>query len=294
MFEKIVFGISIIIMMYLIYKYETETIQINKYTIKSDKIKKDTSIKVLQISDLHGKQFGKNNRVLKEKIDKINPDLIAITGDIVDGENPDYFSSLEIMKYISKKYKVVYIEGNHEQKALIKKYKNKYKGYFKQLYKMNFTVLKNNVVNISEIINTENMIDKNINIYGLILPYKSYRYLFGSKKTFKISDPFIKNTLPEKKEGFNILLAHSPEYFDLYSRWGADLILSGHVHGGIIRLPFVGGVLSPSRTFFPKYDWGEYKKDKSTMIVSKGLGGSKILVRINCKPELVVITIKNK
>ena len=93
---------------------------------------------------------------------------------------------------------------------------------------------------------------------------------------------------------YNILLSHTPFYFEDYEKWGADLILAGHVHGGIIRLPYVGGLLSPNRHFFPKYDLGKYNKNNSTMIVTKGLGGSKVLVRINCKPEIVKITLKSK
>ena len=95
------------------------------------------------------------------------------------------------------------------------------------------------------------------------------------------------------KDEFNILLAHTPFYFDEYEKWGADLTLCGHVHGGVVRLPFVGGLLSPDRKFFPKYDLGKYEKNNSTMLVSKGLGGSKVLIRINCKPEIVSIKLKS-
>ena len=93
---------------------------------------------------------------------------------------------------------------------------------------------------------------------------------------------------------YNILLVHTPFFFEGYSKWGADLVLAGHVHGGIIRLPIKGGLLSPNREFFPKYDLGEYNMGKSTMILSKGLGGSKVLPRVNCKPEIVEITLKSK
>ena len=107
-----------------------------------------------------------------------------------------------------------------------------------------------------------------------------------------ISKILLENRALNKNE-FNILLAHTPFYFDEYEKWGADLTLCGHVHGGIVRLPLVGGLLSPDRKFFPKYDLGEYIKNKSTMIVSKGLGGSMVLIRVNCKPEIVNIKLKN-
>ncbi|SHH94836.1 metallophosphoesterase [Clostridium grantii] len=90
----------------------------------------------------------------------------------------------------------------------------------------------------------------------------------------------------------NILLVHNPKYFEKYSNWGADLIFSGHVHGGIIRLPYLGGLLSPDRRFFPKYDNGVYENNGNKMIVSRGLGNSHLNLRINNKPELIVVTLK--
>ena len=133
-----------------------------------------------------------------------------------------------------------------------------------------------------------------INLYGLTVPYSCYKYLFDDKEITTIDSKFLEQKLGDlNKNEFNILLAHTPFYFDEYEKWGADLTLCGHVHGGIVRLPLVGGLLSPDRKFFPKYDLGEYIKNKSTMIVSKGLGGSKVLIRVNCKPEIVNIKLKN-
>ena len=96
------------------------------------------------------------------------------------------------------------------------------------------------------------------------------------------------------KDEYNILLAHTPFYFEQYSNWGADLVLSGHVHGGIIRIPLLGGLLSPNRRFFPKFDLGKYENNNSIMIVNKGLGKSKVFFRVNCRPEVVRIKLKCK
>ena len=139
---------------------------------------------------------------------------------------------------------------------------------------------------------------KCINIYGLVIPYKYYPYLFNRNYKNKSLD-FNKYDVGKRlgkidNREYNILLVHTPFFFDGYSKWGADLVLAGHVHGGIIRLPIKGGLLSPNREFFPKYDLGEYNMGKSTMILSKGLGGSKVLPRVNCKPEIVEITLKSK
>ena len=174
---------------------------------------------------------------------------------------------------------------------MINKYKELYKDYFKQLKSKNIISLENEKVKIQ-------IGNDFINIYGLVVPYKYYPYLFNKNYKNKKLD-FNKNDI-EKQLGkinnkeYNVLLAHTPFFFEGYSNWGADLVLAGHVHGGIIRLPIKGGLLSPNREFFPKYDLGEYNIDKSTMILTKGLGGSRMIPRVNCKPEIVEITLKCK
>ena len=111
----------------------------------------------------------------------------------------------------------------------------------------------------------------------------------------KLEQDFINNKLGEiNRDEYNILLAHTPFFFEDYEKYGVDLVLSGHVHVGIIRLPKVGGLLSPNREFFPKYDFGKYIKNNPTMLLSKGLGGSKVLIRFACKPATVSITLKSK
>lgn len=288
MYKIIFIFICIFILMYLYIKYNVNTLEVTKYVVENKKIPKEfDGYNIVQISDLHSKLFGENNKKLIQKIKSLNPDIVVITGDLIDGENNNYNVALNFMNEISKIYRVYYIIGNHEQKALIKKYKDEYKDYFNKLNQMNFVNLDNKKVEIVK----EN---SNINLYGLTVPYSCYKYLFDNKETKSINSDFLEEKLGKvDKEQFNILLAHTPFYFDEYEKWGADLTLCGHVHGGIVRLPFVGGLLSPDRKFFPKYDLGMYMKNKSTMIVSKGLGGSKVLIRVNCKPEIVNIKLKN-
>lgn len=264
-------------------------LEIANYIIENKKIPQEfNNYVIVQISDLHNKSFGKNNINLINKIKQINPQVILITGDIIDGENKNFQVSLDLLKNLSTKYKVYHITGNHEQKALIKRYKNLYKEYFKKLRDLSAIHLDNEKIQIKKG-------ESFINIYGLTIPFKCYKYLFDKDKSTNLDEDFIQSSLPLiNKNEYNILLAHTPFYFYDYEEWGADLILTGHVHGGIIRLPIVGGLLSPNRQFFPKYDLGKYDKNDSTMIVTKGLGGSKVLVRINCKPEVVKITLKSK
>ena len=288
MYKIIFIFIGIFILMYLYIKYNVNTLEVTKYVVENKKVPKEfDGYNIVQISDLHSKLFGENNKKLIQKIKSLNPDIVVVTGDLIDGENNNYNVALDFMKEISKLYRVYYIIGNHEQKSLIKKYKDEYKDYFNKLHQIDFVNLDNNKVEIVKG-------DSNITLYGLTVPYSCYKYLFDNQETTSIDIDFLEEKLGKvDREQFNILLAHTPFYFDEYEKWGADLTLCGHVHGGIVRLPLVGGLLSPDRKFFPKYDLGEYIKNKSTMIVSKGLGGSKVLIRVNCKPEIVNIKLKN-
>ena len=288
MYKIIFIFIGIFILMYLYIKYNVNTLEVTKYVVENKKVPKEfDGYNIVQISDLHSKLFGENNKKLIQKIKSLNPDIVVVTGDLIDGENNNYNVALDFMKEISKLYRVYYIIGNHEQKSLIKKYKDEYKDYFNKLHQIDFVNLDNNKVEIVKG-------DSNINLYGLTVPYSCYKYLFDNQDTTSIDIDFLEEKLGKvDREQFNILLAHTPFYFDEYEKWGAELTLCGHVHGGIVRLPLVGGLLSPDRKFFPKYDLGEYIKNKSTMIVSKGLGGSKVLIRVNCKPEIVNIKLKN-
>ena len=288
MYKIIFIFIGIFILMYLYIKDNVNTLEVTKYVVENKKVPKEfDGYNIVQISDLHSKLFGENNKKLIQKIKSLNPDIVVVTGDLIDGENNNYNVALDFMKEISKLYRVYYIIGNHEQKSLIKKYKDEYKDYFNKLHQIDFVNLDNNKVEIVKG-------DSNINLYGLTVPYSCYKYLFDNQETTSIDIDFLEEKLGKvDREQFNILLAHTPFYFDEYEKWGADLTLCGHVHGGIVRLPLVGGLLSPDRKFFPKYDLGEYTKNKSTMIVSKGLGGSKVLIRVNCKPEIVNIKLKN-
>ena len=286
---NIIIVISVLVGGYVFYKNQTESIETPKYIIENNKIPKEfDDFKILQISDLHNKIFGKNNERLLQKIYKINPDVIFITGDLVDGEKNNFDVALKFIDQIMHKYTVYHIIGNHEQKAQIKKYKKEYEVYFSRFKQKNIIDLNNESIRIHKSSST-------INLYGLVTPLESYRYLFDKKEIINIDEQFITSKLGQLNTNeYNILLVHSPFQFEEYTKWGADLVLSGHVHGGIIRLPIVGGLLSPNREFFPKYDLGEYKKDNTTMIVSKGLGGSKVILRLNCKPEIVEIKLKSK
>ncbi|MGL5754652.1 MAG: metallophosphoesterase [Paraclostridium sp.] len=290
MFVEVLIGSTIVLGTVLFYKNETGKLEITRHEIQNTKIPKEfNGFKIVQVSDLHNKSFGKNNEKLLRLIESENPDIVVVTGDLVEGDNKNFHIALNLIDELVKKYEVYHIIGNHEQKSLIKKYKKEYETYFKNLYNKSIKNLNNDKLCL-------NRGNSSINIYGLIVPLNYYPYFFKNYKNRKnrLEDKFIHQSLGMiNKEEYNIMLAHTPFFFEDYEEYGVDLVLSGHVHGGIIRLPGVGGILSPNREFFPKYDFGKYEKNDTTMLLSKGLGGSKVLIRLNCKPEIVSITLKN-
>ena len=232
--------------------------------------------KVLHISDLHNKSYGKDNITLIQEIDRISPDYIFLTGDMVSSKDTDFTNFYNLASEIGAKYLCFYILGNHEMDLSNADRNNIYE----TLESYNITVLDNEMVQLEE--NGEI-----INLYGMWYNPKYY-----IEEEFQQEN--MKKILGDSKDAFNILLTHNPDDFEIYVDWGADLIFSGHVHGGMIRLPVVGGVISPNRTLFPEYDAGIYEYNDSNLIVSRGLSSGATGIRIFNQPELVVVTLEKK
>ena len=262
---------------------------IDRYTIENRKVPKSfDGFKIVQLSDLHSKEFGRNNRRLIGKIDSIDPDIIVMTGDMVNVTDDQFNVFISTSNELAKKYKIYYIIGNHEQ--ALKNSKLEY--IYSRLKAAGVTVLDNQKV----------VLEKDghkIDLYGMW--YNLRYYSDQTNKSIK-EDPSNKYYLTSQKissiigehdpERFTILLTHNPAYFESYKKWGADLTLSGHIHGGMVRLPFIGGIYSPERTLFPKYDAGMFTDSDSKMIVSRGIGNGIIGFRfLNC-PEIVEVTLK--
>ena len=266
------------IVVMLIYGYLSNYhLTVSEYTITSDKV--DEHIFIV-LSDLHCCSFGKDNHRLIKRIDEISPEIIFIPGDLVTKymypEHKKIQRMLRFVKSLSEKYPVYFSPGNHE----IRLYD--YDRFKDEIRKMGVHYLENSSVDIQ---------DSNIRVYGLDLNLGWYRSHDELSKEI-IGELIGKKNADEKY--FNILLAHDPRYFEAFVEWGADLTLSGHLHGGIIRLPFVGGVISPYMRIFPKYDAGEYEKDGKRMIISRGLGTHHIRLRFFNPPEVVVIRMKEE
>lgn len=251
-----------------------------EYEIESDKVTKPC--KLVLLSDLHNKSYGKDHERLIEKIDHISPDAVLVAGDMLTAARGQaYEVTLSLMRQLSSRYKIYYGMGNHEYrlKSHSEQYGTVYDDYVAGLLNMGIRPLINENTYLPEY---------NVAICGVQVDdcyFKKFR-------KYPMNGNYLPKILGEPRDGScQILIAHTPQYFEEYAAWGADVVVSGHVHGGIMRLPFLGGVLSPNLTLFPKYDGGEYTQGKATMILSRGLGTHTIPVRVFNPGELVSVSL---
>ena len=259
-------------------------IDVTNYTVNSIKIPEEfDGFKILQLSDLHNYSFEKNNKKILKIVEKQSPDIVVLTGDMVNTNSKSYNNFYNLAKTLAKNYPTYYIMGNHELKLSGKE----------QLQMM--IRLKSFGINILN--NTQASIVKDgklIYLHGLHQPVLTYKNNLKNNEYYDFTLAQMTQLLPTpNSNSFNVLLAHSPFDFEVFKDWGVDLVLSGHVHGGLVRMPFIGGVLSPERALFPKYSAGEYTIGNSKMIVSRGLGNGTINLRILNNPEICVITLKH-
>ncbi|MDE7247779.1 MAG: metallophosphoesterase [Lachnospiraceae bacterium] len=251
------------------------------YEIKSDKITKPC--KMVLLSDLHNKSFGRENHRLLDAIDEISPDGVLVAGDMLTAWNgADFSHALLLLENLAAKYKIYYGMGNHEYRLGLcpEDYPGMYEGYLSGLRKAGIEPLINETVYLPE---------WNISVCGAQIDMSYFKHF--RRKSMEAS--YLPKILGEPgQDKFQVLIAHNPVYFDAYAAWGADLVVAGHVHGGIMRLPVLGGVLSPTLTLFPKYDGGMFHEKESTMILSRGLSSHTPPIRIFNPGELIVIELK--
>lgn len=252
---------------------------VREYTIESHKLSRDHEF--LFLSDLHCKSYGKNNSKLLKAIDEIHAEAIFLGGDMVtahagkETDTPAFF-----VRELCKRLPVFYSEGNHEArlKWYPEDYGDMYDKYIEKLDKIPVKILDNEKVGFED-----------IDIYALSIERKYY--IRRIKANYK-DDHTEKLVGPNDESRFSILMAHDPEYFEAYAKWKPDLVLSGHNHGGIANLPFVGGVISPRLKLFPHYDGGLFEEFGSKMILSRGIGSHTIPSRFFNPGELIVIHLK--
>lgn len=253
-------------------------LELNRYTITSSRLPKSfDGYRIAHVSDLHNTQIGENNEKILTILREADPDIIAITGDLIDSRNTDVEIALQFVQEAMKIAPCYYVTGNHEAR--------------KSEYNKLKSGMESNGVIVLEDSNAEINIDGNtITIIGVNDPSFQTDYLFGDSES-------IMNTklakLHTNEDGFTILLSHRPELFDTYVAHDLDLILSGHAHGGQFRIPVIGGVVAPNQGFFPEFDAGIYTEGNTNMFVSRGIGNSILPFRINNRPEVILIELKS-
>lgn len=268
----------IIVMIYDVNRFVTVT-----YRIASEKLKK--SYRFVMLSDLHNKQFGKENAKLLQAIRAQKPDGILIAGDMITaktGQNME--ATLHFVQKLAEEYPVFYGQGNHEYRMELypDTYGDMLKDFSEGLQECGLELMKNCHTDLPEY---------GIAVYGVSIERKYYQRF----KTLPMDADYMKELLGAPKENcFNILLAHNPDYYPQYDDWGADLVLAGHVHGGLMRLPILGGVVSPAIRLFPKYDGGLFKGKNGKMILGRGLGTHTLPIRIFNPGELIVVELEAK
>ncbi|MBO7729488.1 MAG: metallophosphoesterase [Lachnospiraceae bacterium] len=265
--------------------YEYASLVRTDYEIETDKFPEGKRLRLLVLSDLHDRVYGPENEKLLDMMRSCEPDAILLTGDILTASRKK--DPNQVFAFLAKSSKIApmyYAPGNHERKIKEKK------ETFGILYDVFRRTLKQNQICYLE--NEKTILDDNVTLYGLDLDLKYYPKLpYKNKKPIYSAQEMEEDLGTMDPARYNIILAHSPRYFNAYASSGADLVLSGHYHGGAVRIPKLGGVISPQFVFFPEYDKGVYKKENTEMIVSSGCGSHKVHLRLFNKPEVMVVDI---
>ena len=240
--------------------------------------------KLVHISDLHNASFGKSNGRLISRIKNCKPDCVLMTGDFAGGvsfEHPEKGAAHKL--WLGLKPLPVYVSlGNHELRLVYR--------HNDLLEKQRADLRKTGCVLLD---NSARRIERNgahVNLFGLSLEGARHKGVHP----FRIPDGAFEGPLKPVDGEVNILMAHVPQFFPQYADAGYDLVLSGHIHGGIVRIPGLGGVFSPTRRLFPENCYDLYERGKTKMFVTAGLGRALIPLRFLCRPEVAEIVLKKE
>ncbi len=263
---------------------ENFTFRITHYRITSPKLSRGEQHTIVFLSDLHGNTYGKHNVKLLEAIRQQKPEFVLVGGDMLVGSkllSPKVAE--DFVKELVHICPVYYANGNHEQrlKDVPEIPGTDYEEYRDNLVKAGVRYLENEKACLR-------WGNRDIEIYGLELPYETYTKF----KKVGLSSDYIENTIGKSDAAkYQILMAHNPAYVKNYATWGADLAVSGHLHGGIARIPFWRGVISPQGRIFPKYSGELSRIDNTAIVVSKGMGCHSIKIRFLNPAEVVVLHV---
>lgn len=246
--------------------------------VELDLLPGEGSFTIAQVSDLHNAEFGGGNQELLAMLEEAQPDLIAITGDLIDSRRTDPAPALAFLEGAVELAPVCYVTGNHEFRAY-----DAYQDLKSQMEELGVIVLENEAVVLEAV---------PLRVIGLDDPSFGVRS-DPSATPEQILQGALTALAPQAGEEDlrTVLLAHRPEYVELYAQHGADLVLSGHAHGGQVRLPGVGGLYAPGQGFLPAYTSGLYQIGETSLVVSRGLGNSLFPLRVNNRPEVVLVKL---
>ena len=264
--------VGILCFIYVFYIVNNEWLVITSYEYTSDRVPASfDGYKIVQLSDLHDAELGKNHRKLIGKVKSTEPDIIFVTGDVIDSRRYDLEKSLRAVAQLVEIAPVYYVLGNHEVAT------NEMNHIYEQLELIGVHTLKNE----HEIINLNG---EKIAVAGVEDP------LMGRS----VGEMMQLATRGIDSSTFTILLSHRPEMFDSYEEQSLDLVFTGHAHGGQIRLPFIGGLIAPSQGWFPEYTDGLFEAGGTTMVVNRGIGNSLFPLRVFNRPEITGITLHSQ
>ena len=249
----------------------------NAVAISSSRIPAAFSgFRIAQVSDLHNAEFGKNNAELLKLLSESKPDIIVITGDLIDANHTDVGIALGFAQESVRIAPTYYVTGNHEVAS------QQYDTLKAGLEEAGIIVLEDEAISLEQGGET-------ISLIGLADPDFTVKgEMFGEAPVMVSAK--LKN-LNDGEGKYTIMLSHRPELFETYVNCGIDLVFAGHAHGGQFRLPFIGGVIAPNQGLFPKYDAGLYTDGGTNMVVSRGIGNSIIPLLFNNRPEIVLVEL---
>ncbi len=270
--------ICLLVLLFIFIYFENNIIQMSFFEVSSKKLPSSfENYTIVHISDLHNKKFGKNQNRLLKKIYNQSPDIIFITGDIIDKRNFNTKNVAEFIKGAVRLAPVYFVPGNHEASI-----KENYKILYEKLSLFGVNIINNECIKLF-------LGKDSICICGIDDPCFVNERGLSKKEVIENNLSKIKIDIAE----FNILLSHRPEMIKVYASYGYDLVFTGHAHGGQFRIPFIGGIFAPNQVFFPKYTSGKHVVSHTVEIISRGLGPSIIPIRIFNRPEIVVCKLKS-
>lgn len=272
----IIFVTAIAVFIIMLVAYHNTQLKLTKKTLVTKRLPKSfDGLKIAVISDLHKKSFGKDNYRLIDTVKSASPDIIIFPGDLISRFETTVKSQTKLISALSKIAPVYYTYGNHEVDAD--------QEIRDEIKKLPMITLLNGAVKIEKD-------GEFINAAGVYFESEYYRNKNeGYKNLPHVGFEDIKNRIGKKPDGFTLLLAHNPDYFPAYAKWGADITFSGHIHGGVVRIG-KKGLLHPERKFFPKYSAGIYKIGDKALAVTTGLGK----FRLFNASEVMLVTLKNE